>query len=307
MDQSATRTRYHEAIVNFFDGCGPKILRLADIADLLAENRELWKAPASMTTSRLIRVLTRHGSLKRWSFPFPHRKELRYTWGDVPLLEVLLALKPNAYFTHHTAMRIHRLTEAVPNTIYVNHEQAGHSGDAELQQERIDLAFQRAPRQTKNVVQHEGRRICLLNGMYTNQLGVIEKRVPYDSDRSVRARFTNLERTLIDITVRPVYAGGVVEVFNAYCVARERVSVKRLVTTLQTLGYAYPYHQAIGFYLERAGHRPSSLDPLRKLPQEFDFYLAHKMGRTCYTKEWRLHVPREFPEKADAVLDVRQR
>lgn len=304
MNQSTTRSRYHEAIINFFNRFGAKIFRLGDIAELLAENRKLWKAPASMTTSGWITLLTRRGSLKRWSFPFPYRKELRYTWGDVPLMEVLLALKPKAYFTHHTAMRIHGLTEAVPNTIYVNHEQAGHNGDAELEQERIDLAFRCAPRQSKNVVQHEGRRICLLNGMYTNQLGVVEKRVTYDSDSPVRARFTNLERTLIDITVRPVYAGGVVEVFRAYCTARKRISVHRLVTTLQMLGYAYPYHQAVGFYLERAGHRPSSLDLLRKLPQEFDFYLAHKMGRTRYIKEWRLHVPREFPEKSDPVPHV---
>ena len=63
-------------------------------------------------------------------------------------------------------------------------------------------------------------------------------------------RFTNLERTLIDAAVRPVYAGGVFEVRKAYQLAKEKVSVNRLAALLQKLNYIYPYHQAIGFYLE---------------------------------------------------------
>lgn len=60
---------------------------------------------------------------------------------------------------------------------------------------------------------------------------------------------TKLERTLIDIAVRPNYAGGVHHVLEAYAAAKSRVSVNVLLATLQKMEYVYPYHQVIGFYI----------------------------------------------------------
>jgi hypothetical protein len=231
---------------------------------------------------------------KRLDFPFPYRKEVRYVWGDVPLLEVLLTLKSDAYFTHYTAMRIHGLTEQIPKTIYLNHEQRPHTRNADLQQSRIDMAFRRAPRLSRNVITYRNVRICLVNGMYTAQLGVIEDDVYYDEGRPCHVRFTDIERTLIDATVRPAYAGGVFEVQKAFRLAKDKVSVNRLAAMLQKLEYVYPYHQAIGFYLERAGYKPSALDLLRRFPMEFDFYLTNQMAETDYIRSWRLFVPKGF-------------
>ena len=47
---------------------------------------------------------------------------------------------------------------------------------------------------------------------------------------------TDVERTLIDITVRPHYAGGVYQVKEAFETARERVSVGRLIPGPEALG-----------------------------------------------------------------------
>ncbi len=111
-------------------------------------------------------------------------------------------------------------------------------------------------------------------------------------------RFTNLERTLIDATVRPVYAGGVFEVRKAYELAKEKVSVNRLAALLQKLDYIYPYHQAIGFYLERAGYKVGLVSLLRRFPMEFDFYLAHDMGQTEYVQRVAsIHSRRAFSRR----------
>jgi hypothetical protein len=281
-------------IVRHFNQLPRKILRLSDIAAILAEQRDYWRLTQGTTTQAFIKFLSQSAKLKRFDFPFPYRKEVRYTWGDVPLLEVLLTLKRHSYFTHYTAVRMHGLTEQVPKTIYLNHEQPPHAQNSELEQERIDVAFSRAPRVSRNMIEYEDVRVCLINGMHTGQLGVIEEPVTYDTTEPVRVRLTSIERTLIDITVRPIYAGGVFEVLKAYRLARERVSVNRMAASLQKLGYVYPYHQAVGFYLERAGYKRSSLDLLRRFPMEFDFYLTHQMGKTDYVKDWRLHVPKGF-------------
>ncbi|MNY04939.1 hypothetical protein D3C86_1376420 [compost metagenome] len=140
-------------------------------------------------------------------------------------------------------------------------------------------------------MEYAGRKIYLLNGVYTNHLGIVTEEVTDDDGRTVQARLTNLERTLIDITVRPVYAGGVFEVAKAFELARDRLSVNRLIPMLRKLDFVFPYHQVIGFYLERAGYKPSQLDLVRRLPMQYDFFLAPEINKTRYDSNWRLLVP----------------
>ena len=281
-------------VVRYFDQSVPKIFKLTDLASILTQQRTFWRLAQRTTTQDFVDFLLRHSKLKRLSFPFPYRAEQRFVWGNVPLLEVLLTLKKNSYFTHFTAVRMHGLTEQIPKTIYLNHEQPAHAQNRTLEQSKIDAAFSRAPRVSQNAIDFGDVRICLINGMNTNHLGIIDELMTYDGTEPVQVRVTNIERTLIDITVRPSYSGGVAEVLKAFSLARDRFSVNRLAAMLQKLSYVYPYHQAIGFYLERAGHDSSSLDLLRRFPMEVDFYLTHKMGSTDYVKDWRLYIPKGF-------------
>src|SRR5207302_5069847 len=211
----AAKTRIQIAkpdIVRHFDQLPTKVLKQSDIARGLSEQRENWRLAQRTNTQEFINYLTKNSKLKQLEFPFPYRPETRYTWGEVPLLEVLLTLKKDSYYTHYTAARMHGLTEQVPKTIYLNYEQPPHPQDRHLEQGRIDAAFSRAPRVSNNVVELRDVRICLINGMHTNQFAVISQDVHYDSSHPAKVRLTNLERTLIDITVRPIYAGGVAEV-----------------------------------------------------------------------------------------------
>jgi hypothetical protein len=193
-------------------------------------------------------------------------------------------------------MRTHGLTEQIPKTIYINAEQTPKPRPAaRLEQNRIDLAFRSPMRKTSLVAEVGEMRVCLLNGMHTGELGVVQQDIVDDYQKPANGiRLTNLERTLIDIAVRPAYAGGVFEVFKAYRNARRTVSLANLVKFLRELNYVYPYHQAIGFYLERAGFTPSEYSLLEQFPQNFDFYLTHQMREKEYSRRWRLFFPKGF-------------
>jgi predicted transcriptional regulator of viral defense system len=69
---------------------------------------------------------------------------------------------------------------------------------------------------SQNVAGYKKYKICILNGMYTDRLGVIEV-----LHNGAKISVTDIERTLIDIVVRPGYSGGVSEVLSAYNLAKK--------------------------------------------------------------------------------------
>lgn len=166
--------------------------------------------------------------------------------------------------------------------------------DGELSQASINSAFKRPQRRSKRVFDYEDRRIHILGSMKTNRLGVITRPIVVDASAELEIPFTNLERTLIDIVVRPTYAGGPRKILDAYAEARTRVNTEELAGMLRELAYVYPYHQCIGYCMERAGYSSEQVAPLRALPRDFDFYLAHQIDKPCFVPEWRLHVPQEL-------------
>ncbi|QJE01516.1 hypothetical protein HH212_17010 [Massilia forsythiae] len=233
------------------------------------------------------------GILDKFEFPFPYRSEKRYALPQVPMLEVLQSLKPNSYYTHATAAVVHGLigTETERRTIYINHEQRPHIRGELADQPRIDAAFKTKARVSSNAINLGGTEICMLNGMHTGQLGVITAATRLHQSRSATIRVTGLERTLIDIVVRPSYAGGVETVLSAFRKARDKVDNDLLMHTLAQLGHVYPYHQAIGWYMDKAGYPLAALELIATLPKLCRFYVAHQMSQPSYDDKWALYVP----------------
>jgi len=196
-----------------------------------------------------------------------------------------ISLRGGTYLSHSSAVHLLGLTQQQPKIIYVNKEQSKKpQPEGSLTQESIDRAFSRAQRRSKYVFRINGHQLVLLSGKATGRAGV-------EHDDIIGLPRTCLERTLIDITVRPRYAGGVFQVAQAFKEAVNDINESKLLSILNTLDYRYPYHQALGFYLERAGASNSVLNRLRKMGLEFNFYLDYAMADPNWDKSWRVFYP----------------
>lgn len=280
---------------------GPTVLTEAALREILREHRKFWRLSNRETLHVFTSFMLKRTDLRQVLIDLPRRPIRGYTWGEVPLMESMLQLVPGSYFSHYTAVRLHGLTEQVPKTLYLSKEkQRGQDhGIASLRsysQADIDTSFGKPDRESTNQVEvlEEGVRVVLLDAVAHQGAGIMADKVNLGGKRTLNLRYTNLERTLIDIAIRPIYAGGIFEVAKAFEHAQGRLSVNAMNALYRKLKPYYPHHQRIGYYLERAGYKPNLVELFRRYPMEHDFYLTHNMGKTTYNERWRLFLPEGF-------------
>jgi hypothetical protein len=277
-----------------FDASAQKVYSPAQLAQILNEQRGFWRLTERTTVGPFIAFLEQQEKLKADNFYAPTYKKTvtRYSWGDASTYELAQSIQPRGYLSHATAVALHGLTDLIPKVLYLNVEQSPKPAPrGSLTQRAIDLAFSRKQRQSNMIYKYDDDwSVTIINGKNTGALGVEELIGP--SEEKLRA--TNLERTLIDIAVRPTYSGGIFQVLEAYRAANDRVSTNRLLATLKKLDYVYPYHQAIGFLMDRAGYDEKRYSILHKIGLKHDFYLTHGLVEPKYSNKWRIFYPGSF-------------
>lgn len=276
---------------------GEKVLRTKQIGKILAENRDFWRLAKNTTLSDFIKFLTSSGKLKKNDFDFPLRRETLYTWGNVPLLDLLQNIKPSCYFSHFSAMAMHGLTEQTPRTHHLTFERNNNTENKSsiLSQYMIDESFKKPIVETKNIAIIENIKVVLISGRFTNNDNIEKIAISTGVNTpQLNVKVTDLERTLIDIAVKPHYSGGYEEIIKAYKTAKTIASVNKVCALLRKYNYLYPYHQAIGFYMERAGYPETKLDLLKRFNIEYDFYLFHNMKNPKYNDKWKIYYPNNY-------------
>lgn len=233
--------------------------------------------------------LIRVGTIKHVGKANPYRSEIvRYLINNPSVYSVALSLRSQSYLSHVSALFIHGVTEQNPQSIFVNKEQSPKSKNSSLTQAGIDRAFKGKGRRSQYIWSFDQSRFVLLNGKQTGDYGV---EIEYLSDNE-SVRVTNIERTLVDIIVRPGYSGGPLEVLTAFKELKEKISVDKMLQTLQALDYTYPYHQSIGFAMERAGFDAESLSLFKQLGIKYDFYFDYHTKNPDYDLNWKLFYPK---------------
>ena len=274
-----------------FNERGESVLTHTDLRSFLDGHRSAWQLSASTTLGKFITTLTEASILQEIRIDLPHRPVVRYVWNSPTTMEIVQSISSHGYFSHYSAIFLHGLTTQIPKSMYFNIEQPARAGGGTLTQPAIDRAFRNAGRVSTNVALLNGYDLHVINGSNTDRLGVID----FSSVEGRALRVTNLERTLIDAAVRPHYAGGIHEVAGAFVAAQDTLSLNRMLAYLRKLNFTYPYHQAIGFYLQRTGHfSTQQLEMFKETEMSFDFYLTYGMKEKEYIPEWRLFVPQGF-------------
>ena len=280
------RLKTQLAIKADIEALPPRAWGRTDFQIYLKEQRERWGAPQYLNTTGLIDFLLENNIARLAEIhSAEYGKKSRYVTGDLSLLEFALSFFKHSYLSHGTALHLHG--HAPEGKVFVNHEQTAKKSTSRLSQRGIDQAFRNQPRRSAFEFRTKSSSIVFLNGKNTANAGVID----FSGRNGERLRTTSIERTLIDCVVRPQYAGGIATVAAAFVTAHHQVSIPEIGRLLAKTKYVYPYHQAIGFLLERAGVPATALAPLRKQPIRFDFYLDYGMKETSFDEAWKLHYP----------------
>jgi predicted transcriptional regulator of viral defense system len=281
-------------VIAYFENLPRKVFTDKDLARVLYHREGEWRLAAHTTVDKFVRFLLEATVMRMVSIvpvgENSNRTITRYVWADASPYSVAATLEPRAYLSHGAAVLLHGLSDQLPRTICVSREQSPQYRKADmLMQGDIDKAFLQPERVSNALFTYDNFQIVLLQGKNTGRVEV--GTIVYGQEL---LPVTKLERTLIDITVRPAYSGGVYQVLEAYRRAQSDVSASILLATLIKLDYAYPYHQAIGFYMQRAGYSPLQYERFRSLGLNYDFYLAHDLRDLAFDREWRLHYPKGF-------------
>lgn len=287
------RTHFHKIgrqIETVFDNQPRTVFTRADLTQILSTYRQEWEVPLGSTATKFIEFLKNDSFMVEIELESEnYATQVRYGWKEPSIYEVALGIKKNSFFSHGTAVELHGLRDQPRSEIYINYEQSPkktlRSG---LIQANVDRAFSGKQRQSRLIYQYHQKSIVVINGKFTDKIGV----EAIEIDNGHHLPVTSLERTLIDITVRPNYAGGTAEVLKVYQRLRGRISISDLIDLLQKIDYAYPYHQAVGFYMKQAQYPPAQLTKLRDLGTEIDFYLDYAMvDDKKYDLEWAIFYP----------------
>ncbi len=278
-------------IEDYFDKSDLKSFTEYKFGEIFIRNRHSWGVPVDRNASQVLTYLVnRKVMIENTFINDSNESKAIYSWKSKDEFTVISGLKSDSYFSHYSALYLHQLSLQIPKTIYLNFEHKSASSyksdDNILLQESIDKAFQGRQRKSLVTFSFLEKKIILINGKFTNKLGVEKK-----SGKEQCFGYTDIERTLIDISVRPVYAGGVFEVLEAYKLAKGKISVVKLANYLTQLDFIYPYHQVIGFYLERAGYGETEIRHFMK-DMKFNFYLTYDIRNKEFSEKWKLYYPK---------------
>ena len=277
-------------ITDFFERNVCKAYTTNDIQKIFESNKETWKIAQYRNFKHFITFLKNSKILildiQNHEFQNSQKQILRKE-NSKPL-DIGLAVKKDGYLCNYSAMQIHQLTFQIPKTVYISEDKykpCNKNLYVNLEQDSIDKAFSKPQKVSKESYksEYDGFRYVYLQKKHNSiNIGITKIN---------GLTVTDLERTLIDIAVRPAYSGGAFQILEAYNKAKGKLNLNKLDIYLQNLDYVYPYHQLIGFYLDLAGFPEEKLNVFLNKKSNVNFYQTYNLTNKKLNKKWGIYYP----------------
>jgi len=280
----------------------PYLFRASHLAELFAKHRNVWKLPKSLTLHGFIDGLVKENVLIEIQLDFGMEWFSFYVLPEATVYHIGSYGVPRSYLCHQSALELLGLTSHKSKEVYINQEQSAapaKSKKVALTQKGIDNAFGHERKKSNSRARFDPYELVLLKGQSTSMLGVIE----LGAAKKVRVKVTDVERTLIDCVVRAAYVGGASSVLHAFYLAKKKnlIDVAILRDYFDRMNFIYPYHQSIGFYLQKAGNYSiDEIDYFYGDSRQYDFYLEYGMEEKEYDPHWRIYYPTPLLHKGSA-------
>lgn len=268
-----------------------KAYTFADIGKIFHSKRDEWKIASYRTTKHFINFIENNKILELVKLKHLTKGTVKQIFiiPGTNKFNIAQTIKKDGYISYYSALKIHQLTLQNPKSIYISFDKYGAYENADfLYQDSIDNAFSKPQRQTSEIYKSEvddTRYVFVQKKTDSLLVGISENN---------GIHYTDLERTLIDIVIRPAYSGGVFEVLEAYINAKDRVDLDIMVKYLDQLNYVYPYYQLIGFYLEKAGYNTNDTNLFLERKTDFKFYLTYNISNKKFNEKWNIYYPNGF-------------
>ena len=259
-------------------------------------SRELLKLRENKEIGESLKRDLYHAAKKlplKWSRKPAHRL-LTLRAEIVSPIEVMLAFQPAFYFSHHSALYFHELTNQEPKSFYLTKETMGrvaiHTTD--LNPIKLQHIFSKSPRATNNYFSYQSSKGYLLEKQDLGRIGVESTTLNLGGKSERTIHKTSIERTLIDSVINPQYSGGIKTVISAY--SKANIDISKLYMCYEAYGPLYPYWQSIGLILQMAKGGTWGESWIELFPKpEMDFYLDRNFREGwSYNDVWKVHFPK---------------
>lgn len=262
-----------------------------DLQSIFHSNKDEWRLSARTTYTKFLSYLVEKKQLlevKKLIHIGSGSEKLIYTIEGANKYDIISVIKKGGYLSYLTALVVHELTLQIPKTIYISEEiHDTYLNENVLTQKSIDRVFSKEQRTTTNIYKDEisnERYVLVEKKINMKNIGIIK-------DSSFDYPTSNIERTLIDCVVRPQYSGGIFSVLEAFRNAINVLDLEKLDTYLDELNYTYPYHQLVGFYLDKTGYDESDLKPFLSKVSDLKFYMTYNLSNKKLDSKWKIYYP----------------
>lgn len=201
---------------------------------------------------------------------------------------------PSGCFCHYTAVAYHGLTNQIPQRVYIRKRSVGNppSRPERLSDLQIRTQFLKPHRRTGETETLPSGTIVYVAGKHNDETGILSI-PPTHKDFPEGSRITDLERCLIDAVVAPQYNGGLLTIPGLFEEASEKLDLETLIAHYQELDFLYPYHQAIGFFLDHCTHKQAAETWRTVFPPSNRFFVD-KNAKSSWELDprWQVYYPK---------------